>query len=117
MFPFIVAAPGYFFGKLTLGDLTQTTGAFGRVQGAMSWFVTSYGDIASWRATVDRLTFFMAAIDKVRTAESGLRVVPATDGAMIAFCTRAELQRGQQTQPCAACWSKAALSRNQASNS
>jgi putative ATP-binding cassette transporter len=80
VFPYVVAAPGYFFGKLTLGDLTQTTGAFSRVQGAMSWFVTSYGDLASWRATVDRLTFFQGAIEAVRAAEPGLRVAPSSDG-------------------------------------
>jgi putative ATP-binding cassette transporter len=46
----------------------------------MSWFVTSYGDIAAWRATVDRLVFFRRAMDAVAAAEPGLVVTPSSDG-------------------------------------
>ena len=58
VFPFVVAAPRYFSGAIKLGDLTQISGAFGEVQGALSWFVNSYPDLADWRATTDRLTGF-----------------------------------------------------------
>ncbi len=60
VFPFVVAAPRYFSGAIQLGQLTQISGAFGEVQGALSWFVGSYSDLASWRATTDRLTGFEA---------------------------------------------------------
>ena len=40
VFPIIVAAPRYFSGQIQLGGLTQTAGAFGRVQDSLSWFVT-----------------------------------------------------------------------------
>ena len=40
VFPFIVAAPRFFSGQIPLGGLTQTAGAFGRVQDALSWFIT-----------------------------------------------------------------------------
>jgi putative ATP-binding cassette transporter len=80
VFPIIVAAPRYFSGAMTLGGLTQTAGAFGQVQGAMSWFVTSYGNLASWRATVDRLVFFRRAMDAAQAAEPGLLVTPSSDG-------------------------------------
>ncbi len=63
VFPIVVAAPRYFAGLIPLGALTQTADAFGQVQGAMSWFVTSYADIASWRATVERLSTFQRAIE------------------------------------------------------
>ena len=33
-------APRYFSGAIQLGGLTQTAGAFGQVQGSLSWFVT-----------------------------------------------------------------------------
>jgi putative ATP-binding cassette transporter len=62
VFPFLVAAPRYFSGKFTLGDLTQTAGAFNQVQGALSWFINVYVLFASWKATVDRLTGFHHAI-------------------------------------------------------
>lgn len=80
VFPVVVAAPRYFSGALSLGGLTQTAGAFGQVQGAMSWFVTSYSSLAAWRATVDRLVFFQRAIDQARAAEPGLVVAPSADG-------------------------------------
>ena len=68
VFPIVVAAPRYFAGLVPLGALTQTAGAFGQVQGAMSWFVDSYADIASWRATVERLATFHRAIAAARGA-------------------------------------------------
>lgn len=68
VFPIVVAAPRYFAGLVPLGALTQTAGAFGQVQGAMSWFVDSYADIASWRATVERLSTFQRAIEAARAA-------------------------------------------------
>ncbi len=66
VFPYIAASPPYFAGKITLGALTQTAQSFGEVQGAMSWFVDSYATLASWRATVERLTTFYRAIEVAR---------------------------------------------------
>jgi putative ATP-binding cassette transporter len=63
VFPYLIAAPRYFSGAITLGVLTQTSGAFGAVQGALSWFVDSFSSLAVWRATTDRLTGFEAAFD------------------------------------------------------
>jgi vitamin B12/bleomycin/antimicrobial peptide transport system ATP-binding/permease protein len=68
VFPVIVAAPRYFSGQIQLGGLTQTAGAFGRVQEALSWFVSFYSSLASWRATVERLTTFHRAIVIARAA-------------------------------------------------
>lgn len=58
VFPLVVASPRYFSGEIPLGVLTQTAGAFGRVQGALSWFVDTFTTLADWRATIDRLTGF-----------------------------------------------------------
>jgi putative ATP-binding cassette transporter len=77
IFPIVVAAPGYFAGKLDLGGLTQTVGAFGRVQGAMSWFVNSYTEIASLRATIDRILAFQAEIAEAQVSQQGLTVADA----------------------------------------
>jgi putative ATP-binding cassette transporter len=76
IFPIVVAAPRFFAGTMTLGDLTQTADAFGQVQGAMSWFVNSYASLASWRATAERLATFDRAIQAARAAESGFRMEP-----------------------------------------
>jgi vitamin B12/bleomycin/antimicrobial peptide transport system ATP-binding/permease protein len=68
IFPFVVAAPRYFSGKLELGGLTQTAGAFGQVQGSLSWFVNAYATLAQWSAIVERLTTFHRAIVLARAA-------------------------------------------------
>jgi putative ATP-binding cassette transporter len=65
VFPYMVAAPHYFRGPMSLGDLTQVVDAFGNVQGALSWFVNNYNAVASWRATTDRLTGFERAISEM----------------------------------------------------
>ena len=66
IFPFLVAAPRYFSGAISLGQYTQTASAFGQVQSALSWFIDAYTQFASWKATVDRLTGFSAALEHVR---------------------------------------------------
>jgi putative ATP-binding cassette transporter len=68
IFPYVVAAPRYFSGAIQLGGLMQTASAFGQVQGALSWFVSAYVQLAEWRATVDRLTSFHAATERAHAA-------------------------------------------------
>ena len=84
IFPFVVAAPRYFSGKIQLGGLTQTAGAFGQVQGSLSWFVSAYATLAQWRAIVERLTTFHRAIVLARAAaghEAPVRPETGPDGA------------------------------------
>ena len=66
VFPVLAAAPRYFSGAVGLGALMQTIYAFGQVQGALSWFVTAYTQLAQWKATTDRLTGFREAIGAAR---------------------------------------------------
>ncbi|WP_191486166.1 ABC transporter ATP-binding protein/permease [Pseudomonas sp. FEN] len=70
IFPFIVAAPRYFAGKIQLGELMQINSAFGNVQENFSWFISAYSELAAWRATCDRLLSFRQAMsdneDRVR---------------------------------------------------
>jgi vitamin B12/bleomycin/antimicrobial peptide transport system ATP-binding/permease protein len=80
VFPFIVAAPRFFSGQIPLGGLTQTAGAFGRVQDALSWFISRYPDLAQWHAIVERLTTFHRAIVAARAAfGSGLMLADSPD--------------------------------------
>jgi putative ATP-binding cassette transporter len=58
IFPFLVAAPRFFSGAIQLGQLIQISSTFGKVQDSLSWFVDNYDNLASWRATTDRLTSF-----------------------------------------------------------
>jgi vitamin B12/bleomycin/antimicrobial peptide transport system ATP-binding/permease protein len=81
VFPYIIMAPAYFAGKLTLGQLTQTAGAFGRVESAMQWFIVRYQTIASYKAIVDRLTTFGDAIQKAETLQQSSGItLPSAPG-------------------------------------
>lgn len=61
--PYIVAAPFYFAGKIQLGIMSQTAGAFSRVEGALNFFVNYYTFLADFKAVLDRLTTFDEAIE------------------------------------------------------
>ncbi|ABI61782.1 ABC transporter ATP-binding protein/permease [Granulibacter bethesdensis] len=69
VFPYVMAAPHYFSGQITLGGLQRTSQAFSRVQGSLSWFVSSYTTLASWGAVVSRLSTFQDALNQARAAE------------------------------------------------
>ena len=66
--PYIIVAPYFFLGKITLGQMTQTAGAFGRVESALTFFIARYQSLASYKAVVERLTTFRSAIDEARRA-------------------------------------------------
>jgi putative ATP-binding cassette transporter len=68
IFPLVVALPRFFAHKIGLGGLTQIQNAFGQVQGALSWFITSYSDLVTYRATVSRLHGFTEAVAAARAA-------------------------------------------------
>ncbi|MDR3641024.1 MAG: ABC transporter ATP-binding protein/permease [Humidesulfovibrio sp.] len=71
IFPFLAAAPRYFSGAIQLGGLMQIASAFGQVQGALSWFVDAYAELAAWKATVDRLTSFTQAMEDAHQVQNG----------------------------------------------
>ena len=80
IFPILVAAPRYFRGEIPLGALMQTSQAFGQVQDSLSFIVTSYTDIAEWRAVVLRLLGFERSLARVR-AEAAIEGVRHRTGA------------------------------------
>ncbi len=97
VFPFIVAAPRFFSGQIPLGGLTQTAGAFGRVQDALSWFISRYADLAQWHAIVERLTTFHRAVVAARAAfGTGLALADAPDAAVHMRDATIELPNGMK---------------------
>ncbi|TCL72937.1 ABC transporter ATP-binding protein/permease [Rhizobium sp. BK251] len=60
--PILVAAPAYFSGGLTFGELMMSVGAFNQVNTALRWYVANFGPIAEWRATLMRVTDFRQAL-------------------------------------------------------
>ena len=74
IFPFLVSAPRYFAGAVTLGVVMKTVGAFGQVQTALSFFVDNYTSLAELRAVMDRLNGLQAATHA--KPEGTIEVVP-----------------------------------------
>lgn len=66
IFPYILVAPAYFANKMQLGGMMQTASAFGSVQGALSFFISTYRTLAEWQAVVARLDGFEAGIDAAK---------------------------------------------------
>jgi len=65
--PYVFAAPYYFSGKIALGVMTQTASAFGRVEGALTFFINYYTSLAGFGAVLERLSGFDAAIEAAQT--------------------------------------------------
>jgi putative ATP-binding cassette transporter len=94
IFPFLAAAPRYFSGAITLGGLMQISSAFGQVQGALSWFISAFTDFAAWKASVNRLAGFHAAVDAVHAEQSGITVSANNVGAILIENLRLNLPDG-----------------------
>jgi len=74
--PYIILAGPFFGGRIQLGTLMQTVGAFGQVQSSFSYFVNVYPSLATWKAVVDRLVGFESQIMLARdqTSRRGVKV-------------------------------------------
>lgn len=66
VYSFFVAAPRYFSGSITLGQLFQVIDAFNQVQTGMSFLIDSFTRIAQWRAVVYRLYHFWLSLERVK---------------------------------------------------
>ncbi|MBV9460747.1 MAG: ABC transporter ATP-binding protein/permease [Bradyrhizobium sp.] len=63
IFPILLMAPAYFANKILLGPVIQGSEAFNNTSEALSFFVSSYRDLAEWRAVVARLDGFEMSIE------------------------------------------------------
>jgi putative ATP-binding cassette transporter len=85
VFPYVLVAPAYFAEKIQLGGMMQTASAFSNVQGALSFFITIYRQLAEWQAVVNRLDGFEAGIVAARelaTRDGRIHVTKKGDGAI-----------------------------------
>jgi len=88
IFPFILVAPAYFANKMQLGGMMQTASAFGSVQGALSFFISTYRTLAEWQAVVARLNGFEAGIDAAKAlavSPGSIQPVATSDSGVIAL--------------------------------
>jgi putative ATP-binding cassette transporter len=64
--PTVIQAPRLFAGQIQLGDLTQSSSAFVRVQSSLSFFRAVYDAFASYRAAIIRLDGLVTANENAR---------------------------------------------------
>src|SRR6185437_16561130 len=69
--PYILVAPAYFAKKTQLGGLMQAASAFLSVQGALSFFIGAYRQLAEWQAVIDRLEGFEHSMAAARERQRG----------------------------------------------
>lgn len=66
--PFIallLCTPKYLAGSMTLGEVVQAAAAFVVVQGAFNWITDSYGRIAEWMSSANRVASLLLALDQI----------------------------------------------------
>ncbi len=78
--PYVLVAPAYFAGVGSLGGLQQTAGAFGRVQGGFTIFLDLYETLAAYKASVNRINGFRAALRKASEMTDGARPIDLVPG-------------------------------------
>jgi putative ATP-binding cassette transporter len=76
-----MVAPAYFAEKIQLGGMMQAASAFSSVQGALSFFVSVYRQLAEWQAVVNRLDGFEAGIGNARALATRADRIHVTQGA------------------------------------
>lgn len=111
--PILAAAPGYFAGRLTFGEMMMVVGAFNHVQGALRYFVDNFPKIADWRSALLRVTTFRQAATVLdRTIEENRRIevsqhpegwlsfnnlsIALSDGSIIIDDATAEVRTGER---------------------
>jgi putative ATP-binding cassette transporter len=88
IFPYILVAPAYFAEKIQLGGMMQTASAFSSVQGALSFFISVYRQLAEWQAVMNRLDGFEAGItaaNELATRADRIHIIEAAGDGTIDF--------------------------------
>jgi putative ATP-binding cassette transporter len=111
--PILAAAPGYFAGRLSFGEMMMVVGAFNQVQAALRYFVDNFPKIADWRSAVLRVaTFRQAILHLDRLVQENRRIeilshpkgwlsfedlsIALTDGSIIIEEVTAEVRPGER---------------------
>lgn len=61
----LICSPKYLASEMTLGEVVQAAAAFVIVQGAFNWFTDSYGRIAEWAASANRVASLLISLDQL----------------------------------------------------
>jgi putative ATP-binding cassette transporter len=69
----ILCAPKYLDGAMSLGEVAQASAAFVSVQTALNWIVGNYQNLAEWTAAVNRVSVLLLRWDEVDARYPGRR--------------------------------------------
>jgi putative ATP-binding cassette transporter len=69
--PLLIAAPSYFSGRLSFGELMMVVGGFFQVNQSLRWFVDNFSRIAEWAGTLLRVMSFREALLTFETRLDG----------------------------------------------
>jgi putative ATP-binding cassette transporter len=79
--PTVVQAPRLFAHVIDLGDVTQSSSAFGQLHDSLSWFRAVYDSFANYRAVILRLDGLITANEQARELPT-LTALPSSDGSL-----------------------------------
>ncbi len=102
VFPILVVSPAYLSGAIPLGALMQAHLTFQRVEGAFAFCISAYPKIAEWKAIVDRLAQFEAAMQVVDTYRDPLANIAFVPTAEAGLCVDDLVVRLPSGEPIAA---------------
>ena len=63
--PYLLGAPRLFAKEITFGGFMQTASAFRQVSSALSFIISNFTEIATWRATTNRLLEFKLSLENI----------------------------------------------------
>jgi putative ATP-binding cassette transporter len=61
----LLCTPKFITGSMTLGEVVQAAAAFAIVQGAFNWISDSYGRLAEWTSSANRVASLLIALDQI----------------------------------------------------
>jgi vitamin B12/bleomycin/antimicrobial peptide transport system ATP-binding/permease protein len=70
----LLCTPKYLVGAMTLGEVVQAAAAFAIVQGAFNWITDSYGRLAEWTSSANRVASLLLALDQVDNPDRSTNV-------------------------------------------
>jgi ABC-type uncharacterized transport system fused permease/ATPase subunit len=62
----LLCAPKYLSGAMSLGELTQSAAAFVVVQSAFNWLVDNYTRLSDWQSSAHRVATLLLALDELK---------------------------------------------------
>jgi putative ATP-binding cassette transporter len=61
----LLCMPKYLSGTMSLGEVVQAAAAFVMVQGAFNWITDSYGRLAEWTSSANRVASLLLVLDQI----------------------------------------------------